>query len=176
MLLHTLTGGRWPGLALRHKPGVPAASTAPTTLRSQHREMLRSSLRRHRSSVLPDPPGPARQAQHHISDHGGTRLRRSQEQWREEPDSPVPTAPAIIQPSPRVPPALGPCPAPSCSRQPLRGFLPSTGTFSCPKPGQPGGRGVSGQLQPPGFPCMGSISCTKTETKPNASDSLPFFV
>lgn len=70
----------------------------------------------------------------------------------------------------------GLCPAPSRSRQPPRGFLPSTGTFSCPKPGRPGGRGVSGERQPPGFPCMGSISCTKTETKPNASDSRPFFV
>lgn len=48
--------------------------------------------------MLPDPPGSARQAQHHISDGRGMRPRQ-----REEPDSPVPAAPAIqlLHPAPR---------------------------------------------------------------------------
>lgn len=85
----------------------------------------------------------------------------------------MPTAPAVTAIA-RRPVAPGPCPAPSRCRQPPRRFLPCTGTSFCPKASREGG----GKQPVPATrlaPRMGSVSCTKTETKPNAGDSLPFF-
>lgn len=163
--LRALTGGRCPGAAPCHQRRVPAASAAPTAPRSRHMAMPRSCLRRrHRGArCCQIHHGPARRAPHRRWRSGGER----------SPIHPC-LQPLPYSHRPGVPPAPGPSPAPSRSRQPPCGFLPQHRDIFLPEARTAGREGgVSGERRPPGFPCMGSISCTKTETKPQRQRLSP---